>query len=156
MIYRPYINPQVCPGHKTCIWFCARTQTCDFCYITHKRRGCEPDELCTRYLPLSKNGFKSVKQALCHYLGRKDKKMTSWLDRNLDVTLTAAGQPPEDEPCRCCDKCGEPLEDTFYEGETGFLCAACVRDDIENAMFSSLDQIAGYCGFRVCHGETDV
>ena len=45
MRYLRWRNPNLCPGHETCIWFCARTQTCDFCYITHKRRGYTPDEM---------------------------------------------------------------------------------------------------------------
>lgn len=57
MRYLRWRNPNLCPGHETCIWFCARTQTCDFCYITHKRRGCAPDENCTRYLPLPLGNF---------------------------------------------------------------------------------------------------
>ena len=153
MRYNRWLNPNRCPGYETCIWFCAKTQTCDFCYITHKRRGCAPDENCTRYLPLPRGNFDTVKHAISYHTGRGTKMMQNWLDRNLDVTLTAAGQPPEDTDCRVCDVCGEALEDKYYEGEEGCVCAACARESIENALDTSFDQIAEYCGFRVCHGE---
>lgn len=73
MRYLRWRNPNLCPGHKTCIFFCAKTQTCDFCYITHKRRGCAPDENCTRYLPLPRGNFDTVKHAISYHTGRGDK-----------------------------------------------------------------------------------